>query len=76
MAVFEHGVNACGSIAAVMAKLGSGVGGLGVWMQGAAAREQLGRAGVSTAAICSVWGPSPRQRIVMGQAGAHRADLR
>lgn len=78
--MFEHGVDACGSIAAVMVELGSGVGvGVGVGAMGAGgvgAGTSLVGTESAQQPICSGWGASPRQRIVMGQAGAHRADLR
>lgn len=78
--VFEHGVDACGSIAlaAVTVKLGSGVGvrGRGRGAGGVVAARSLVGTESAQQPICSGWGASPRQRIVMGQAGAHRADLR
>lgn len=52
MVVFEHGVNACGSIAAVMVKLG-------VWGRGCGCREQLGRQESAHQRSALLGGPVP-----------------
>lgn len=52
MVVFEHGVNACGSIAAVMVKLG-------VWGRGCGYREQLGRQESAHQRSALLGGPVP-----------------
>lgn len=55
MVMFEHGVNACGSIAAVMVKLGVWGRGLG----GCGCREQLGRQESAHQRSALLGGPVP-----------------